>query len=83
MEQGVGAIAACQKIAESWGPIRASPATRRLSLGFYQFPLYGEAEFIDCVRRVRVELHLKHELAVLVAAKWTGVRIPSYHLAPR
>ena len=30
------------------------PASRRLPLGFYQFPLYGEAEFIDCVRRVRV-----------------------------
>jgi len=41
------------------------------SLDSDQFPLYGEAKFIDCVRRVRVELHQKHGFAVLVALSWT------------
>ena len=34
-------------------------------------------------RRGRVSRYLKHNLIILVAAGWTGVRIPGYHLAPR
>ena len=43
------------------------PASRRLPSGdLYEFPFYREPEFIVCVRRVRVELGLKHGLVVLV-----------------
>ena len=46
----------------------SSPASRSLPLGdLCEFPFYGDPKFIVCVRRVRVELPLKHGLAVLVA----------------
>ncbi len=53
------------------------PRIEEATLGLYQFPLNGEAEFIICVRRVRVDLYLKHGLAVLVAVSCAGIRPPA------